>query len=289
MNGPKWLATPENWPESPIIQSSKESQAEAKIVREVLCTTQTTNESDDLDLVLERNELRTTLRITAWILRFVHNCKNLEKRKGPLNPSETEETKRWWIKRIQSEDSKNPQFAQTKEVLNLKENQDGMLVCHGRVQGAHPIYLPTKAIFKKKLVRRIHVNTLHGGAGLTMAAIRETYWVPKLRRLVKTIRSECWGCKRFRTIAIKTPAPGYLPTNRTDGKTAFEVVEVDFAGPIRYKKTKKESKAYLVIFACSLSRGIYLELLPDLTTETFVPCLKRFIARRNRPQVIYSI
>ena len=102
------------------------------------------------------------------------------------------------------------------------------------------------------------------------------------------MRSECWGCKRFPTIAIKTPAPGYLPTNRTDGKTAFEVVGVDFAGPIRYKKTKKESKAYLVIFTCSLSRGICLELLPDLTTETFVPCLKRFIARRGRPRVIYS-
>ena len=31
-----------------------------------------------------------------------------------------------------------------------------------------------------------------------------------------------------------------------------------------------------------------MERLPDLTTETFVPCLKRFIARRGRPRVIYS-
>jgi hypothetical protein len=34
------------------VQSSKELQAEAKIVCKVLCTTQTMNESDDLDLVL---------------------------------------------------------------------------------------------------------------------------------------------------------------------------------------------------------------------------------------------
>ncbi|XP_028418970.1 uncharacterized protein LOC114544572 [Dendronephthya gigantea] len=121
-----------------------------------------------------------------------------------------------------------------------------------------------------------------------MAAIRETYWIPKLRQLVKRVRSECWGCKRFRAVAFKTPAPGYLPKNRTVGETAFEVVGVDFAGPIRYKKTKKEAKAYLVIFACSLSRAIYLELLPNLTTEIFIPCLKRFIARRGRPRVIYS-
>jgi hypothetical protein len=288
LNGPKWLGTPKNWPESPIIQSSKESQVEAKIVREVLCTTQTTNESDDLDLVLERNELRTTLRITAWILRFVHNCKNLEKRKGPLNPSETEEDDDGSnASRVRT--AKIPSSPKRRKFSTLKKTRTGCWYTMVEYKERTQFTCQRKQhAFTKKLVRRIHVNTLHGGVGLTMAAIRETYWVPKLRRLVKTIRSECWGCKRFRTIAIKTPAPGYLPTNRTDGKTAFEVVGVDFAGPIRYKKTKKESKAYLVIFACSLFRGIYLELLPDLTTETFFPCLKRFIARRGRPRVIYS-
>ena len=31
-----------------------------------------------------------------------------------------------------------------------------------------------------------------------------------------------------------------------------------------------------------------MELLPNLETETFIPCLKRLIARRGRPRVIYS-
>ena len=115
-----------------------------------------------------------------------------------------------------------------------------------------------------------------------------SHWIPRLRRLVNAVRSDCWGCKRFQAIAAKTPKAGYLPTNRTTGQTPFEVVGIDFAGPIRYKKVKHESKSYLVIFACSLSRAVHLELLPNLNTETFIPCLKRFIARRGRPRVIYS-
>jgi len=70
---------------------------------------------------------------------------------------------------------------------------------------------------------------------------------------------------------------------------AFEVIGVDFAGPIRYKCSKKtEGKSYLAIFACSLSRAVHLELLPNLETDQFIICLKLFIAHRGRLRVIYS-
>ena len=106
---------------------------------------------------------------------------------------------------------------------------------------------------------------------------------------MKAVRSGCWGCKRFQAIAARIPKAGYLPTNRTTSQTLFEVVRIDFAGPIRYKKVKHESKSYLVIFACSLCRAVHLELFRNLNTGTFIPCLKRFIARRGRPQVIESL
>ena len=84
------------------------------------------------------------------------------------------------------------------------------------------------------------------------------------------------------------PTPGKLPKNRTTVAGAFEIIGTD-VGPIRYKKAQnKEGKAYLAIFACSLSRAVHLELLPNMETDTFIPCLKRLIARRGRPHVIYS-
>ena len=182
-----------------------------------------------------------------------------------------------------------PHFEQYKRELNLVANVDGILECRGKIQGRYPVYLPVDALFKRKLVQRIHVETLHGGVSLTMAAVREQYWIPILRKLGKSVRSTCWGCKRFRALPLTTPAPGPLPTDRTNSGTAFEVIGTDFAGPIMYKQYKKrEGKAYLAIFACSLSRAVHLELKSTLETTHFITCLKRFIARRGRPRAVYS-
>ena len=118
---------------------------------------------------------------------------------------------------------------------------------------------------------------------------RDLYWVPHLRQLVKKVLKSCWGCKRFQAIALDTPAPGLLPKERTEGSTAFGVVGVDFAGPIRYRKsTKVDGKAYLVLYACSLSRALHLEVLPNLDTTTFIGSLERLVARRGRPARIFS-
>ena len=80
-----------------------------------------------------------------------------------------------------------------------------------------------------------------------------------------------------------------LPLERTEGSTPFEIVGVDFAGPIKYRKSSRiEGKGYLVLYTCSLTRALYLEALPNLETTTFLASLKRFIARRGRPLKIFS-
>ena len=115
-------------------------------------------------------------------------------------------------------------------------------MCHGRIQKQYPIYLPRDAKFTEKLVQRVHSETLHGGVGLTMAAVREQFWIPRLRSLVNFVRSRCHSCKRFRTIAMAKPAPGLLPEERTTVGGTFEVVGTDFAGPIRYKRKQKKKE-----------------------------------------------
>ena len=67
------------------------------------------------------------------------------------------------------------------------------------------------------------------------------------------------------------------------------MIRVDYAGPIKYRtRGRKEGKAYIVLFACRLTRGLYLELLPELTTDEFLGSLKRLIARRGKLNKIYS-
>ena len=42
------------------------------------------------------------------------------------------------------------------------------------------------------------------------------------------------------------------------------------------------------MYACSLTRAVHLDLLKSLETSEFIGSLKRFIARRGRPEIIYS-
>ena len=124
---------------------------------------------------------------------------------------------------------------------------------------------------------------------MIMAKVRERYWIPRLRGLVKEVRKNCMGCRRF--IARPFPPANHapLPTDRTIAGEPYSVIGVDFAGPLRYRlPDKSEAKSYLVIYACSLTRGMYLELLKSQETEEFLCSFKRFMARRGRPRIVYS-
>ena len=81
-------------------------------------------------------------------------------------------------------------------------------------------------------MRNAHLTTLHGGVGLTITKIREHYWVPKLRQRTKKIVTNWFGCKRFQAVALKEPPQASLPTERTVGERPFQVIGLDYAGPL---------------------------------------------------------
>ena len=138
--------------------------------------------------------------------------------------------------------------------LNLQKNGEGLYECRGRIQGSYTTYLPPSAVLSEKLIQDAHTLTLHEGVGLTMAFIQCDYWIPRLRRLTKKVIRGCFGCKKFQTTAFHSPPPGNLPIDRTTGSVPFQVLGVDYAGPIPYKISKKrDGKAHILLFACSLT------------------------------------
>ena len=120
-------------------------------------------------------------------MRFANNAraKRAARAKGPLTTDEIEKQILFWLLRVQSRGSDNTEDDRLN--LNLQRNQDGLLECRGRLQGVYPIYIPDAMTFAKKYVEHAHKATLHGGVGLTMAKVREEYWIPRLRRLVKKV------------------------------------------------------------------------------------------------------
>ena len=47
-------------------------------------------------------------------------------------------------------------------------------------------------------------------------------------------------------------------------------------------------KAYVCVFVALSVKAVHLELVSDLTTEAFLACLRRFIARRGKPSLVWS-
>ncbi|XP_028409519.1 uncharacterized protein LOC114532142 [Dendronephthya gigantea] len=292
-NGPQWLKDPTKWPPKQVLEATREVKDEIKPTKnpQALTTVRRPISPDSLEGLLIKFSLRKVLRICAWINRFVKNCMVTRKNRkmGPLVSEEIEDSELWWIRRAQSEVKEGPEFKDIRLQLNIQLNESGILECRGRIDGDYPMYLPRNSTFTKKVIERAHLATLHGGVAMTMAKVRERFWIPKLRRLVKQVRKACHGCVRFRARAYEKPPPGKLPTTRTQGSTPFQVVGVDFAGPIRYRtKAKAERKAYLVLYGCSLTRAVHLEILRSMEVAEFIPSLKRLIARRGRPKIIYS-
>lgn len=85
------------------------------------------------------------------------------------------------VKRAQLQGMNHTKFDQDQEQLNLQPCEEGVLECQGWTQGENPIYLPDSTLLAAKIVQRAHVTTFQGGVELTMARVREKFWIPVFR------------------------------------------------------------------------------------------------------------
>ena len=287
--GPAWLLDADKWPPNITTEETNETKAETKAVVKELFAAAIPIE-DELDQLLNKHDFWKTIRITARMSRLASNAKSSRSKVvGPLTTEETNRQTKVWVKRVQQRNEETETFKEDRQKLNLQKNDEGIYVCKGRIQGHYPVYLPDNELFSEKIVAHAHKLSCHGGVGMTMAKYREKYWTPRLRSIVKRVTKNCNTCRRFRAVAVANPPTGNLPKDRTEGNAAFQVVGVDYTGPLKYQtRAKREGKAYVILYACSLTRAVYLELLPSQGTNDFLQSLKRLIARRRRPQKIYS-
>ena len=102
--GPDWLLNEEEWPKQPTLKSLVEAQQEEKPIRELFSFVAEWR-NDQLDELLLRRTYWQTIRITAWILRFVCNLRakknQIKKGRGLLTTNELSEVQNCWIRREQ--------------------------------------------------------------------------------------------------------------------------------------------------------------------------------------------
>ena len=86
---PLWLAHQQQWPPDNVTCRTRETQAEATVIREVLAVTIQTNEGHDE--LMQKWDLWTTIRDEWQVSRFIRNCraKHQQRITGPITTQET--------------------------------------------------------------------------------------------------------------------------------------------------------------------------------------------------------
>ena len=155
----------------------------------------------------------------------------------------------------------------------------------------HPILLHGKNPVSKLVLREQHLKLLHAGIQQIIFSTRERVWITSVRTVARQVVHECVVCRRF-SVKPATTIMGNLPANRLQQALPFLSTGVDFGGPYLIKDKRgrgcKEVKVYICLFICMHTKLIHLEAVTTLTSDGFIACLRRFIARRGHPQELVS-
>ncbi|GFX24698.1 integrase catalytic domain-containing protein [Trichonephila clavipes] len=72
---------------------------------------------------------------------------------------------------------------------------------------------------------------------------------------------------------------GDLPKQRITQTRPFEIVGIDFAGPILTKcqhlRKANKFKSYICLFICLATKAVHLELVSTLSTDAMLAALRR--------------
>ena len=140
-----------------------------------------------------------------------------------------------------------------------------------------------------KTIRCEHARLLHAGP-TWLAASLTRYHIIGGQKVIRSVTRECVTCHRYSA----KPQPqmlGQLPIERVTPDPVFDKASVNYTGTVltKYRYVRKPTimKVYVCIFVShceSSSLGIGLRS----HFGCFIACLRRFIARRGCPSLIWS-
>ncbi|GJQ70631.1 hypothetical protein Trydic_g23021 [Trypoxylus dichotomus] len=85
---------------------------------------------------------------------------------------------------------------------------------------------------------------------------------------------------------------GDLPDHRVNVSRPFLATGVDYAGPFDMRdgrlRNRKIVKGYICLFVCFSIKAVHMELVGDLSADSFLNALKRFTARRGKVILNYE-
>ena len=263
----------------------------------VLVTQTLSQFEDPLEDLYER--LSSWSKIKRGVAVVVHVCQ-----KRPMTKMQVEDVqragtiilmnqqKRFLADEIKGCKKKVSGSKSTRMDLDPFIDHDGLLKVGGRLNKAaldvpHNPYLLTKeSIVSRRIVEHIHRTIQHEGEQLS--EVRSAgCWIIGINAIVRKLIFNCVRCKFLRGFLCQQKMAN-LPKSRLVPEGPFTICGLDKFCPFTVKDRRKEMKRYVVLFTCMSSRAVHLESTREMTTDSFLNALRRFICRRGPVRSITS-
>ncbi len=154
-------------------------------------------------------------------------------------------------------------------------DEKGTTRCGGRLENAnihksakHPILLDPRHQLTRLIVRYCHERVKHCGTKATLTELRSRFWIVRGRQYIRSVIYQCVTCRKQEGEPYCAPPPPPLPECRVKEDFPFANTGVDFAGPLYVKNP--DSKVWISLYTCCVTRAVHLDLVPDMSTEAFL-------------------
>ena len=144
-----------------------------------------------------------------------------------------------------------------------------------------------------RLVMLYYHDKFHRDIDTIVTEARADVWVIKARKLATVWDVRCKICLIKRQ-KVASQVMGDLPVERTEIKPAWTSVNMDLFGPflIRDDCVKRGprvfKKVWGIIYVCTLTRGVYLDVCVDYGTESVLHTIRRLMNQKGDVKVVFS-
>lgn len=295
---------------TPLVPDSEEYSCELKPDVDISHTyLNIQNTNDTMDKIINcSNNYSKLIRVLCFIYRFLTNSQRVKiKKTGPLDNEEIQKSEIFIFRYIQVIFEKDIKMLRTEgkvatnsqvRSFNPYLDEENILRVGGRLSHSNlplaqkfPIILPSNHKVTYLIIKEYHERYMHLGPQSLLYQVRQRFWPLKGRNICRKVVYDCITCFKAKP-RICEQIMGNLPKERVTPTFPFMCTGIDFCGPftVKYKYQRKGifHKIYLAIFICLVTKAVHLELVTDLTTQSFIAALKRFFSRRGKSAYLYT-
>lgn len=140
-----------------------------------------------------------------------------------------------------------------------------------------------------RLVKDALERILHSGVNMTISKLRQLFWIPRIRQLVRKLLRRCVICRNVEGKLYCAPNHPLIPSIRLQKATPFTATGIDFTGALVIRDNNGTiSKSYICLFTCAATRAIHLHVVTCLTKNSFLQAFRRFTRWKSIPKVVVT-